>query len=247
MSTQTGDSPDGVPFGYCYCGCGERTRLAIYNCTEKGHVFGMPLCYVNHHNAKGYRGPQRVEVVGGIAYRFIPLGKGKEAVINEDCFHLIKHLHNWCARKDRNTWYATCRVNGKDVHMHNLICPPPPGHTTDHRDGNGLNNRSDNLRPATGSQNQRNRHHLNVNKTSKFRGVCWNKVMHGWQVDATLNRKSVYLGCFAEELTAALVWDDFVIEHYGEFAKPNFIKNPSSQGARLDGATGRFMASPALI
>jgi hypothetical protein len=42
-----------VPYGYCHCGCGEKTRIAPYNHTRSGTVAGEPLRYIsNHHRRK---------------------------------------------------------------------------------------------------------------------------------------------------------------------------------------------------
>jgi hypothetical protein len=40
-----------VPYGYCHCGCGERTSLAPYTRADLGHVKGQPVRYrVGHAN-----------------------------------------------------------------------------------------------------------------------------------------------------------------------------------------------------
>jgi hypothetical protein len=44
-------SPD-IPFGCCWCGCGERTRIAPYTMTDRGWVKGEPLHYVNGHHGR---------------------------------------------------------------------------------------------------------------------------------------------------------------------------------------------------
>jgi len=39
-----------IPYGYCHCGCGQKTKIADKNHTRSGHVKGEPLRYVfNHH------------------------------------------------------------------------------------------------------------------------------------------------------------------------------------------------------
>lgn len=39
-----------VPYGYCHCGCGERTRLAPKTSTARGWTKGQPQRYLNGHN-----------------------------------------------------------------------------------------------------------------------------------------------------------------------------------------------------
>jgi len=44
-------SNDNIPYGYCHCGCGQKTRVPTSNNTEKGWIKGQPLAFINHHNA----------------------------------------------------------------------------------------------------------------------------------------------------------------------------------------------------
>jgi hypothetical protein len=38
-----------VPYGFCHCGCGERTNLATQNHTRLGHVKGEPYRFIKGH------------------------------------------------------------------------------------------------------------------------------------------------------------------------------------------------------
>jgi hypothetical protein len=43
-----------IPYGYCRCGCGEKTSLASQGHTAKGYVKGEPVRFlVGHHRRKG--------------------------------------------------------------------------------------------------------------------------------------------------------------------------------------------------
>lgn len=42
-----------VPYGYCQCGCGEKTRIAHQSHTKMGWVKGEPLRFINGHNSRG--------------------------------------------------------------------------------------------------------------------------------------------------------------------------------------------------
>lgn len=38
-----------IPYGYCRCGCGERTEIATYTCKRDGYVEGEPKQWINWH------------------------------------------------------------------------------------------------------------------------------------------------------------------------------------------------------
>jgi 5-methylcytosine-specific restriction endonuclease McrA len=44
---------ENVPYGYCHCGCGEKTPLATATITKYGHVKGEPLQYIFSHINRG--------------------------------------------------------------------------------------------------------------------------------------------------------------------------------------------------
>lgn len=46
-----------VPYGYCHCGCGEKTTIAPRNRSWLGHVKGEPIPYVSGHNVQKHRPP----------------------------------------------------------------------------------------------------------------------------------------------------------------------------------------------
>ena len=79
-----------------------------------------------------------------------------------------------------------------------------PSDKLDHEDRDRSNNRISNLRPATQKQNCENVG-LQVNNTSGFRGVSWNKAASKWSAAIKHNYRRIHLGLFntAEEASAA--------------------------------------------
>jgi len=43
------DTTQEIPYGYCHCGCGEKTRIAPKSHTKKGYVKGEPYRFVAGH------------------------------------------------------------------------------------------------------------------------------------------------------------------------------------------------------
>ena len=81
-------------------------------------------------------------------------------------------------------------------------CQPFDGRIIDHKDHDKLNNRLDNLRVVTASQNSRNRT-KKANCSSQFRGVSWHKQAGKWQ--ARINGE--YLGLFEIEEDASKAYE----------------------------------------
>lgn len=90
----------------------------------------------------------------------INLTKGFIAVIDPEDEQLVRQ-YKWQACKTKHACYAVHSYWDGSYHklpMHHLILPPGAGEFIDHRDGDGLNNTRSNLRRATRSQNNQNRH-----------------------------------------------------------------------------------------
>lgn len=102
--------------------------------------------------------------------------------------------------------------------MHTLLTGWP---LVDHRDGDGLNNRMDNLRPATCAQNSANQARP-VSNTSGYKGVSWRKRDRRWYAYIKVNGKQCHLGSYATAQDAAHAYDAAAIAAWGEYARPNF-------------------------
>jgi len=51
MSKNTPD-PEEIPYGYCHCGCGQKTNIATVNRKNRQMVRGEPLRYLQHHGSR---------------------------------------------------------------------------------------------------------------------------------------------------------------------------------------------------
>lgn len=114
-------------------------------------------------------------------------------------------------RTQRGKHYATSGGYGQPiVLMHRLIADTPAELEVDHMNGDGLDNRRQNLRNVTHAQNQQNKR-ANKAARSQYRGVhrCAGK----WRAQVTFNDKRIHLGYFAAELDAAKAAADWRKAH----------------------------------
>ena len=122
----------------------------------------------------------------------------------------------------------------KDEYVHRMVAKafiPNPNKKplVDHVDGNTLNNRVENLRWATRSENNRNsakprRARGGKPCTSKYKGVSKSRYSKRGQTwIATF--QNVYIGSFKTEQEAMMVYNEKAKEVYGAFAKLNEYEN----------------------
>jgi hypothetical protein len=161
----------------------------------------------------------------GYSYRRIYLGEGKFTLVDQKDFYQFNNF-NWCPRESGQNNYVIRVVSGhknrtKIISLHREIMNPPKGILIDHRNGDGLDNRRDNLRRATNSQNGYNRR-KRTNTTSRFLGVYFNKKKRLWASSIKSHGKRVWLGYFKSEVDAAHAYDRAAIKYHGEFARLNF-------------------------
>lgn len=156
----------------------------------------------------------------------IPLDKGLFAIIDEADYDIVS-LHKWYARKNnRNTYATSC--NNKRLHMHRLIMGVSNSKIyVDHKNHNGLDNRKDNLRIVTHSQNMCNKRSY-TNSTSTYKGVHWNNGKSLWTTQIRIPKgKTIHVGHFKDENEAAAAYNIKAIELHGEFACLNNIDDKS--------------------
>jgi hypothetical protein len=117
--------------------------------------------------------------------------------------------------------YVSIRINGRRYLAHRLAWimvrgPIPPGCQIDHADKDPSNNRLDNLRLATQSQNNANSIHKSA---SGVKGVTWRADRGRWQARITINKRSKNLGYFATAGEAHMAYLERARAQYGQFAR----------------------------
>lgn len=167
--------------------------------------------------------PIRIE--GDVAY--VPLTQGYEAVIDAADVALVEGW-NWFAlvqrRKDgsvkcvyawREAWHEGER---RSLRMHRHLMESPDGFQVDHEDGNGLNNRRENLRVATHAQNQRNAR-ARIDNSSGVKGVGWSSARGKWRARIRVDGTRHDLGFFRTKREAADAYADASAKFHKDFGR----------------------------
>ncbi len=151
--------------------------------------------------------------------RWVPLTCGKFAKVDEADFERVSQ-HRWCvseAGRARPLLYAVSWIDKRRTYLHHFIL----GITgVDHRNGDGLDDRRENLRPATARQNHQNSVVRADSKTG-FKGVSFDKrgFYRAWIGIGGSKKK--HLGCFKDPKDAARAYNTAAKSLHGEFARLN--------------------------
>lgn len=159
--------------------------------------------------------------------REIPLTKGYVAIVDDEDYERLAAFR-WRAvvraqEKRKQAVYAARKEHGRDVFMHREVCRTDAPHV-DHKDGDSLNNRRLNLRPATPTQNACNSRPSVRKRSSRFKGVYRERrsSANPWYAQILINGKNVHLGAFGTEEAAARAYDAAASRVQGEYAYLNF-------------------------
>ncbi len=155
----------------------------------------------------------------------IELTKGYVALVDDkDCGEISKY--KWFANSQRNKHYAARMVSQPNtrsmrVLMAREIMDAPDDMVVDHINGNTMDNRRCNLRLCTSKENSQNKHA--VWGQVAYKGVYYIKQNKRYVAHCNKDGAQAYMGSFDTPEEAALVYNDFAREVFGEFAKLNEV------------------------
>lgn len=152
--------------------------------------------------------------------KIIPLTQGKQAIVDDaDYAELSKHKWYYL-----NRGYAIRRSGHERVLMHRVLLGAKKGEFCDHKNGDKLDNRRENIRLCTFSQNMMN---FGPRKGVKYRGVhnftSSYRSNRKWQVRIRANGRERVVGYFYSQRMAALTFNRVAKIFHKEFAYQNAI------------------------
>jgi hypothetical protein len=146
----------------------------------------------------------------------IPLTKGKYALVDDEDLEELNQYswslsgNGYAHRSSKSGEFSSYRP----VRMHRHILGAGKGQVVDHINGDGLDNRRQNLRLCQTKDNVRNR-----NKDGA-KGVTFQAGK--WVAQITVNYENIYLGRFVDKEQAMRAYDEAAKKHFKQFANVNF-------------------------
>jgi hypothetical protein len=159
----------------------------------------------------------------------IPLNHGFVTVVDDEDWPAAVAAGRWSVSVKPKTMYAVRtvpKVGGgwTTTRLHNVLTG---WRFVDHINGDGLDNRRVNLRPAAQSTNGANVGPRSHN-ASGYKGVGWHKGGRKWVAQITAKGRHYHLGLFTDPAEAARAYDAAALHHFGAFARLNFPQEQSA-------------------
>lgn len=180
----------------------------------------------------------------------------KTAIIDKTDYDKIKYCKCGICKG-----YVTVTIDKKVIRLHRFLMNVTDSAVyIDHIDSDKMNNTMGNLRLSDASKNARNKR-KKKNSSSKYIGVCYDKVGQRWTTSISHNSKHVFSSSYNDEEACARSRDLYLIQHLpDEQYKLNFewsdddvifwkkelddIKSNQTKKPRYDGVESTFHKKP---
>lgn len=148
----------------------------------------------------------------------IPTSKGKYVLVDDEDYDELSQYKWTDAKGYAFRW--TGRPNRARIYMHRFLKSAGEGQLVDHVNGDTLDNRKENLRLCTYSQNNMNKS-LQSNSTSGLKGAYYHKPSGKWRAQIRKDKTSIHLGYFGSATDAHEAYKAAATEMFGVFARYN--------------------------
>jgi hypothetical protein len=150
----------------------------------------------------------------------ITLTRGQVALIDAEDYDKVKGYKWKSIHMCKGDYaYTQSRYHGQHriIYMHKLLMDVPDGMVIDHINHIGTDNRKNNLRVCTVSQNNMNR-----SSSGQYKGVSFRKDLSKWHARICKDKKCYHIGFFPTPEDAAHAYDREAQILHGDFALLNF-------------------------
>lgn len=146
----------------------------------------------------------------------IPVHNTKDVVIvDDDIFEKVKN-YRWTSSTGGYVKRTVKTEKGwRNLKIHHVVLPVKDGFVVDHINFNKLDNRRENLRYLTNSENSY-RKPFYKNNTSGYKGVIKRK--NRWIAQIKYKNKQIHLGSFINKIDAKKKFDEFSVSNRKELA-----------------------------
>lgn len=162
-----------------------------------------------------------VSVCECASHAFVSTNKWGVVLVSPEDAYLL-HDHTWTIMRGKRHPYAQnhslyAKIGQGLIHKHILKDVP----MIDHINGNGLDNRRENLRAASQSQNNMNARKRRGKSSSQHKGVRWRPDKGKWHAYIVFDGKQRNLGLYNDEIEAAEAYNAAASVYFGAFARLN--------------------------
>lgn len=146
------------------------------------------------------------------------------ALVSDDDYEEVSKK-SWCVVTPYPGYryaYSSMKKGGKKtlIAMHRFIMQPSNGNVVDHINGDGLDNRRENLRVCSLAQNSWNQKKMADKKHGVSKGVTLERSQtKPWRARIQINGKRYSLGIYATEEEAARVYEEASRKYHKEFSR----------------------------
>jgi hypothetical protein len=205
---------DGYTYWKCICECNKEIIMRHSNlikakscgCLKKEH---MKKISQNNRKHNIYDLESKKFGIGFTS-------KNEKFYFDKENFELISKYY-WNINKDG---YIYTRDNGYIIFMHRLVMNAQNNEQIDHVKHELYDNRKNELRIVTQSQNNMN-YEIRKDNTSGYRGIYWNKKFSKWHVQISKNKNRYHLGYYDDIIQAIQIRDQFEEKLFGEYSYKN--------------------------
>ena len=152
----------------------------------------------------------------------IQLAKGGVAMVDDADFPQLSRYRWYLHPAGYAIRFEASNGSMRSYYMHRDVTGAPSGHEVDHVNRDKLDNRRENLRLCSRSQNNVNVVRASYPNSTGFRGVFYIEARGQWCAQIWANGRHLKLGRWRSPEDAARAYDSAARELHGEFAVLNF-------------------------